>query len=496
MKPSKPAKKYARNEPWILVGVFFLAILQTFCLVQANVDSQLVFSAYMFGDSDHYLTYAQSILAHGLHEASPPFHPPLTAFFLSAVLILANGSPPSILSIKLLLSLSFVLVSLLTAMIAGRKGGPLATAIAGVLTATSFGLAVVGSVPASEMLYLFWLLLSVWVIIRRETLSISLFLCLGVVSGLAWLTRGEHLLLIPVLAAVAAMKLTGERSFIYRLLLATVFCGVSLLTVSPWTVRNYRVMTQINRTIETDTRDCLHPLPDFVPVTLYGPLNFALANLPPSEGTFSREALPKVQGSSRLDFHDTVHRRFISDGYQMGFQALLNDRLRTRRLMIRKIDLMTRGLSNGFTVLNLPGGLAGIRQPIDLFTPRIKWFRWIVLLWFSGGILWLFRHEQHLAVLISVLIIHRFIVTLLFYGYARHGILLWPLWAIVAGITTSKLVCHGPTRRWLKRGVVAAVCLSVLINLWTVMNPPELQVDYTTDPATGRVDQQQVMKIR
>ena len=115
---------------------------------------------------------------------------------------------------------------------------------------------------------------------------------------------------------------------------------------------------------------------------------------------------------------------------------------------------------------------------------------------FLGGFWSLFRINRRMALVFLIVIGHRLLVTLLFYGYARHGILLWPFWAICSGAMISGIYTKFNKRYWITG--VFIVCLSCLIavDIWSATHPPRIQVDYQTNPSSGRPDQQQIMTFR
>ena len=493
MNGLKAVKKYANNGPVIAVCCALMGITQAICLVYSNPDRFLTFSVYFFGDTQNFLAHAQLLLQSSFRDSAPPFHPPGTAFVLAGWLKLIGDQATNVFVFKLLPMLFLGATIARAALLVHRMNGAVSAWITGILCAFSFGLAVIGSVTCSEIIYLPILLGTLLFIVpggeRSNRMNWIMLILAAVASALGWLVRGEHLLLIPVLAIYAAMAGDSwkSRRFVIRIV---IFMVIVCAVITPWTLRNHRVMSQLNSNFsEYETH-----LPTVIPVTFYGPLNFALANLPPANGEFTREALPKSNGSTGLNLMDPVHREFIVNGYSKGFGALVNEPGRAVSLMIRNLDLATQGLGNGFTIRNVPGGWNGIRRPIDIYTPHATWFRWILILAAVPGLILLYKKNRSWAILVGVIIIHRLLIIMLFYGYARHGILLWPFLAILVGIGVAELIDRIPVK--LRPALLVLVIAAGLsMNIGYAFHEKQVQVDYQADPVTGAPDQQLAMEF-
>ena len=131
-----------------------------------------------------------------------------------------------------------------------------------------------------------------------------------------------------------------------------------VLTLAPWTLRNARVLGEIN-----DSGRFPRPLPTFVPVTIYGPINLALANNPMAEGGFSRDYLTSQAHMPGLDLTDPQHLEFFLDGDSMAWRYIRENPVDWLRLVLKKWAIFFDALSLGFTQWNWPAGLDGIRNP-------------------------------------------------------------------------------------------------------------------------------------
>jgi 4-amino-4-deoxy-L-arabinose transferase-like glycosyltransferase len=91
----------------------------------------------------------------------------------------------------------------------------------------------------SEPLFVFMIVLVLWIISHREP-SLQTAAALGIVIGLAVLTRGEGPMMFLMPAAAWATKIS-RRELAERM---AVVVGVAVLCVVPWTLRNYSVFHQ------------------------------------------------------------------------------------------------------------------------------------------------------------------------------------------------------------------------------------------------------------
>ena len=128
--------------------------------------------------------------------------------------------------------------------LAGRElAGPITGLVAAGLAAAYPFLWVVDGSLMSETLYGALLAATMWLAIRfARRPSLGLAAGMGVLVALAALTRGEALLLVPLLLLPLALRAgTGWRS---RLTLAAVALGAFALVLAPWTIRNLTVFDE------------------------------------------------------------------------------------------------------------------------------------------------------------------------------------------------------------------------------------------------------------
>lgn len=224
------------------------------------------------------------------------------------------------------------------------------------------------------------------------------------------------------------------------------------------------------------------PEPLHVPtLSLYGPLNFFLANAPESDGGFSNAALrrppPLAGGPQRyppgllqvlpLDGRMTPdfppHLQALNHGYALGLDWLMSHPGDAARLLWRKLQFFWQGAATGLGGFNLPMGLSGTRRQVDMVTadgPLAAAWRLLLLAMALGGVWQLRRQPALLGWLVPLTT--ALLASALFFGYARLGALALPsvllLLAACLQRATSALPAALPRRiGWLSLLLLVAV---------------------------------------
>ncbi|HEX6864060.1 MAG TPA: hypothetical protein VF414_14625, partial [Thermoanaerobaculia bacterium] len=348
--------------------------------------------------------------------------------------------------------------------------------IAALLGVYHFGLYVLSIAPVTESLYLVLLLLALLIWTRRfeHPLSISS----GVGAGLAPAREGVNpsptssLLLGLLLGALALTRAEGA-------LIAVLLVGIGLLgprkkqlalvalgwvlIVAPWTIRNAVRMEAINEKYASD-------LPTFVPLTLYGPINLALANNPMAEGPFSRAWLSSQAQNPGLDLRDPQHVEFLRHGDRMAWEWARENPADFIVLVGKKWKLVSEAWTLGWTQWNWPGGLTGKRRPVDVFVPDSKVGTWIGAPLALLGLALCLRkpgEPRRWAWVVLLMTASLLVATGLFFGYVRLGLLFLPFWlTFVAAALAWRLPADPPRRLWQALAAIAAVLL--VLEIWGI----------------------------
>jgi 4-amino-4-deoxy-L-arabinose transferase-like glycosyltransferase len=208
------------------------------------------------GDAGFYHS-AANLIAHGHfydreifgHAYKTAEHPPLFSLVLSVSTVFGGDSllAHRIVSIAIG-SCSVVLIALLGRRVGGDTVGWVAGAIAAIYPPLITADGLVMSEPLFVLLVTAALLQALTVTDRPSVLGSAL---LGAVAGLAILTRGEGILLLPLLAWPAAFARGAHRSGRVARLLATTAAAV--LVVTPWLVRNAVVFHRVILAADSST---------------------------------------------------------------------------------------------------------------------------------------------------------------------------------------------------------------------------------------------------
>ncbi len=464
-----------RGELGWALGLTLLAWVHRAAFLFSNRDWSWPFTIFYEGDSEAFFRYARALLAGRLYDQGIPFHPPGFAWLLAAVQTLvgageAGGAVPHV-AVRLVLALvASASVGLLYLLARPYLGHGLALAAAA-LCLYHFGLYVLAVAPVSEGSYLTLLLLALLLWSRRlphplaagegaPRAAYGSALVVGLLLGFLALMRAEAVLLGLLLWATGAWGwLRGRRSapprprFVPWALVAAGW----LLAVAPWTARNALRMTEVNDRLAGRLSE---PLPVFVPISLYGPLNLALANREGADGTFSPAPLTG-EGGDALSVEHPRHLAFILHGERMAWDWARAHPGEAARLVLRKWGLSLGAWRLGWTQWNWPGGLRGVRRPVDVFVPTSGASRlglWVgpplavagfAICLAQGG-----ARRRWAGVVLLVTLVWLVAVGL-FFGYARQGLLLLPFWLSLAAVAVTE-GAHGlrePLRRRL--GAVA-----------------------------------------
>jgi len=255
------------------------------------------------------------------------------------------------------------------------------------------------------------------------------------------------------------------------------------------------------------------PLQRFPFVSLYGPLNFALANHPGATGGFDRAPLDEppllaggaqaypfflVQGlpPSQLTFFYPPHLRLFNEGYAVGWQWIARHPGDFARLAVRKLAIFWSGAAHGVTGYGLPAGLSGPRRAVDLVVPdpgplAFVW-RVVLLLAALAGVAAAWRAPELWPWLLFLAA--KLVVTVLFFGYARQGAIVIPIVALLVALAARPLLARVSVRAFAAIALVAIAADAV-----RVATRPALSIDHrpatTSDPDPSDVHRDQRVDV-
>ncbi len=504
-----------RGELGWALGLTLLAWIHRAAFLFSNRDASWPYTIFYEGDAEAFYRYARALLAGRLYDDGIPFHPPGFAWLLAAVHTLAGAGGPTDavphVAVRLLLALvASGAVGFLYLLARPYLGHGVALAAA-VLCLYHFGLYVLAVAPVSEGAYLTLLLVALLLWSRRLQHPLAApaapegtargeratgaALLLGLLLGFLAMIRAEAALVALALWGVGAWGwLRGRWRAPPRPRFApwALVAAGWLLAVAPWTARNAVRMAEVNaRLAERGAERTEEPLPVFIPLTLYGPLNLALANRPDADGTFSPAPLTAA-GGTMLNVEDPRHLAFILHGDRMAWDWARVHPGDFARLVLRKWRLSLDAWRLGWTQWNWPGGLRGVRRPVDVFVPTSVAAR--LGLWLgpplaalglavclaAGG------ERRRWGVLVLLLTGVWAVLVGLFFGYVRQGLLLLPFWLTLAAVAAAEVLRRIPApEAWRTRArtaLLTAAGLLLVVELWGAAGDRNFQATGTPVP--------------
>lgn len=218
---------------WALLGALALAVRLVYVLAIARAPVGIGGDAGFYHSAADLITHGhflyREIFGHAYVTAE---HPPLFPLVLSLSSLLGFGS---LLAHRIVGCLIGSMAVMLLAALAARFGGSRAGLVAGVVAALYPPLITADGLVMSEPLFVLTVAASLLLALRcYERAGVLDAILLGVAIALATLTRGEGVLLLPLLGWPAAL-LAARHGRATRAIALTL---AAALVVVPWVVRN------------------------------------------------------------------------------------------------------------------------------------------------------------------------------------------------------------------------------------------------------------------
>ncbi|HYO12034.1 MAG TPA: glycosyltransferase family 39 protein, partial [Thermoanaerobaculia bacterium] len=434
-----PGRARTRSDLRWAAGLTLLAWIHRILFLRSNRDWSWPYTVFYEGDSETFFNYARALIEGRLYDNGIPFHPPGFAWVLAGIHTLVGAGPGErvpYFAVRVIVALIGSLpVGLLYLAVRPYLGRTIAL-LAALLSVYHFGLSVLAVAPVTEGTYLSLLLGSILLWSRLEHplaapeappggWKSALFL--GLLLGFLALTRAEGVLIAVILIGTGLLGRFARRQISLASLRPWGLIALGwVLAVTPWTIRNGIRLSEMNERLGNRLAE---PLPVVVPLTIYGPVNLALANNPQAKGTFSRDFLASQSHAPVLDLTDPDHLELILHGDRVARTWILENPGDFARLVLVKWRLFFSAWKLGWTQWNLPGGLVGDRQPVDVFVPDspaalafglpLALLGLLYGLAVSGG-------PRRWTILVLLLTAAGMVTTGLFFGYTRLGLLALP----------------------------------------------------------------------
>lgn len=564
--PPTPASGSGSGPIRTAIVLFALALTVRLLFAHATADASWPYSATFKGDAVVWLDYAHALQTGKLYELGLPIHPPGTAYLVAA---LWNGRTSGLPALRFMWSLFGALIVVLVYVAARGPCGENVARWAGVVCVFATGLLLLSSSIGSETPYLVLALGSLALVHRlRARPGWATALAWGMLGGLACLFRVEHVLAVALtLAWLAATWWRAAPGGASLARLSLTMAGF-LLALVPWHVSAWRAIARFNTVLAPETaaqtvphgvansewdeeaaswRDALpafarptaamfvaatvshrggprvtaadtrllddafgytpRPLRSWPFVSLYGPLNFALANHAGATGGFSTalleerpplrpgaasypEALVAGLPPPQLALVYPPHLRLVNEGVAIGGGWIRAQPRAALGLVARKLTRFWSGAALGFGGYNLPLGLSGVRPAVDLVVPTPSiwsalWQGALLVVTLAG--FWTLWARTDVFIPWLALCIAPLLAAIGFFGYARLGATLLPVLSVLWACAFERWVWPRlRARAWPARVALGVALALLLVEGSRFLAHPQVLVDGR--PITARAD--------
>ena len=534
--------------PWAW-AVFGASLLARLLFWRATPDAAWPHSAAFKGDALLWADYARALHAGTPFELGLPIHPPGAGYLLAA---LWDGGP-FVAAKAAWCVLGAAAAGLFTSAIV-RAFGARAGAVAGLVLAGSTGLLVLTTSLNGETPYLALVAAGFYLVTGAEPRPSAARLAgWAALQGVACLFRVEHVLFAALAAAFIAGRAARSGGVRALAVASAVMAAGFVAPLAPWHVKAWRAVERFNTVAEPappHTRgllDALRAIPwepsararlEAVPafardnaeafvaataahrgrhrvtdaefaaldqafgytprplaprpfVSLYGPLNFALASHPLAGTGFGHAALdeppPLAGGPSaypsmlvaglpprELAFAYPPHVALVNDGYAMGRSWLAEDAGRSASRALARGWRFWSGAATAVSGYGLPSGLSGTRFAVDMLVAQgwaAEAWRAVVLLACAAGAVAAARSPALVPWLLFLAT--RAAAAVFFFGYARLGATAIPVVAVLVGVAAARWARFDAGARPLRLALAGLVALELV----RLLHGPGLAID-------------------
>jgi hypothetical protein len=536
--------------PWAIFGA---ALAIRLLYWRATADSAWPHTAAFKGDALLWLEYARALREGQPFELGLPIHPPGTAYLVAALWTGSGGFG----LLKAVWCVLGAAAAASSAAAIARAFGAMAGAIGGVVMAGSSGLLMLSTSLNGETPYLALVAAGFWLLPGAEDVPAAPRVAAwAALQGVACLFRVEHVLFVVTVLAFMAVRALRHGSLRRAAVVVAVAAGAFVAPLVPWHISAWRAVARFNdeppvasapvrRVLEQlrgvawepAARARIDALPAFIReqheafvaatvvhrgrmrvreadlqvleeafgadarplrrrpfISMYGPLNFALASHPDATAGFGHAALdipPPLAGGPgafpamlvgglpprELAFTYPPHLALVNDGYAIGWRWLASDPIRAARRAVTRLARFWAGAATTLTGYGLPAGLSGTRYAVDI-TVADGWvasaWRIVLLAACLAGLAAGCRQPALYPWLF--LLLTKAAAAVMFFGYARLGATTIPVVALLVALALER---WWPARTEGRRRRAAGTALAVLVAIEAVrcLHQPGLTLD-------------------
>jgi len=386
-----------------LIFLLSFAIRVAWVLIAPSVDP--VFGANpLHRDGAHYDAIAQSLAAgRGFQEGGTPtaFRPPGYPFFLAFVYSLLGRD---FLLVQVIQALTGAVTATLISYLGWQVGGKQVGFLAGMGAAVHPYLIYFTPWLVSEVLFLLlWVIGLLMLISLLQRWQLRTVALAAVSLGLATLVRPVSLLAVFLWGCLLLLLAIGQKKR-EHVGLGLAFTVISILTILPWTVRNYVVFDA------------------FIPISTNGGYVFYGANNPDAMGGQREEFPPWLTELSEPQRDREYYRRALD--------WIRTDPGNFFKLLPKKLSRLWSPLS-----------VSSFDEPLKTRFDPVIYPLWVAFIGFSAiGLILMTRHEIEAMLVLVIPLIATNITSLSFFGSTRYALPMVPSLILFAASALNSIV--------------------------------------------------------
>lgn len=458
-EPVPPIDRTSGDDRWQTLLIAAVAFVGHLAFIWGAAERSSPISAFFFGDSLHFLEAGRHAAQGASWNAGLPFHPPLMGWWTQLFWHVLEQPERVFLATKVSMALVGALTwAIVHRLIRERVRGALWICL---LAPLGFGEMLLSASVNSETVYRLLVVAILWNGWRRPWLA-------GALSGLAALTRAEHLPIVLVVAGALLLMVRERRRF------TIVALATMAAVLVPYTLDTHRSLSDYNQRF---AHSLPAPLPTWVPVSFYGPLNFALAQRE-DDIFFARRSLPPAPGSMQaLEPNFRPHHEVITNGYRIGLETIMEDPGRFVSRSVAKLRFSLHAATYGFTWRDLPGPPTWHRPPVDLAYSPNGPLHLVIVLGLAGLGAWTMRRQKTFLFVGGTLIVFRLAIGVAFFPYLRSMMIAAPFLSILTITGAITLLGKIPSAERFEKMFPLVVALLLTYHLITVLQPRRFTLD-------------------
>lgn len=294
------------------------------------------------------------------------------------------------------------------------------------------------SVLSTEIIFTTLFIILNYLILRKDEITYSNIL-IGVLLGVLTLIKPYMLIYQMCIFLLEIIKFKSLKLPLKNLLLIT---GILIVTISPWTIRNYFVFHKL------------------IPVSTNGGYNLYINNNPDAIGAWRDPS--EIHGSIILKYKDKNDNfwdevKVDEEGKKYAFQWIIHNPLSFAKLGTTKVKNTFFTSDSGFWSTSFLANNKTFQYTnlLRKFNSRIQFFTIIIMsIYFITIVLKILLKKlrnTYIHQIITINILFFLAITFIFEGQPRYLFPLWPIFIIASVYTLNNLINERFKNLWIKK---------------------------------------------